>query len=285
MTKDEKLTIYNLLKTASDFCYGFSSPNFSENPPEFETDVILPPKDLPENTKPVVSEPVSEASANVSVSESVSQNEAVSETEKIPLSSESQPDFHMKEKIDSLNQKINGCKRCVLSRSRTNVVPGMGVMNPFVLVIGEGPGESEDMTGLPFVGAAGQLLDKMLSAIGLSRAKNCYIANIVKCRPPNNRNPNPDEAEACRSFLDAQIAILKPKAILCAGSVAVKNLLHSTDGVMKLHGKILEYKGIPLLTTYHPSALLRYPENKRVAWEDLKIFRTKLLELNPSYGD
>lgn len=277
VTKDEKLTIYNLLKTASDFCYGFSSPNFSENPPEFETYVILPQvpaeeKNLQEENKTVVSE-------------TVSQNENIPDSENLSQNSEPLSDFKMKEKIDSLNQKINGCKRCVLSRCRTNVVPGMGVMNPFVLVIGEGPGESEDMTGLPFVGAAGQLLDKMLSAIGLSRAKNCYIANIVKCRPPNNRNPNPDEAEACRSFLDAQIAILKPKAILCAGSVAVKNLLHSTDGVMKLHGKILEYKGIPLLTTYHPSALLRYPENKRVAWEDLKIFRTKLLELNPSYGD
>lgn len=277
MTKDEKLTIYNLLKTASDFCYGFSSPNFSENPPEFETDVILP--QVPAEEKNLQEE------NKTAVSETVSQNENIPDSENLSQNSEPLSDFKMKEKIDSLNQKINGCKRCVLSRSRTNVVPGMGVMNPFVLVIGEGPGESEDMTGLPFVGAAGQLLDKMLSAIGLSRAKNCYIANIVKCRPPNNRNPNPDEAEACRSFLDAQIAILKPKAILCAGSVAVKNLLHSTDGVMKLHGKILEYKGIPLLTTYHPSALLRYPENKRVAWEDLKIFRTKLLELNPSYGD
>lgn len=277
MTKDEKLTIYNLLKTASDFCYGFSSPNFSENPPDFETDVILP--QVPAEEKNLQEE------NKTAVSETVSQNENNPDSENLSQNLEPLSDFKMKEKIDSLNQKINGCKRCVLSRSRTNVVPGMGVMNPFVLVIGEGPGESEDMTGLPFVGAAGQLLDKMLSAIGLSRAKNCYIANIVKCRPPNNRNPNPDEAEACRSFLDAQIAILKPKAILCAGSVAVKNLLHSTDGVMKLHGKILEYKGIPLLTTYHPSALLRYPENKRVAWEDLKIFRTKLLELNPSYGD
>lgn len=232
MTKIEKEEIYTLLKTASDYIYGYSSPDFDGEMPEFRDDL------LPEQSK-----------------------------------------------LDNINKKIAECKRCQLSANRLKVVPGMGVENPFVMVIGEGPGEEEDKSGMPFVGPAGQLLDKMLSAIGLSRDKNCYIANIVKCRPPANRNPLPDEADACRSFLDAQITALKPRAILCAGSVAVKNLLHSDEGVMKIHGKILDYKGIPLLTTWHPSALLRAPENKRPAWEDLKAFRELLLSINPSYAD
>ncbi|MBR1402774.1 MAG: uracil-DNA glycosylase [Treponema sp.] len=185
--------------------------------------------------------------------------------------------------IANINKKIAECKRCQLCAARHTTVPGMGVEKPLVLVIGEGPGEEEDKQGLPFVGPAGQLLDKMLAAISLSREKNCYIANIVKCRPPANRNPLPEEADACRPFLDAQIAALKPKAILCAGSVAVKNLFHASDGVMKLHGKVLDFNGIPVVTTWHPSALLRAPENKRPAWEDLKVFRTVLLGIAPDY--
>lgn len=185
--------------------------------------------------------------------------------------------------LSHINKKISECKRCGLCAARRNVVPGMGVENPFVLVIGEGPGEEEDKQGKPFVGPAGQLLDKMLAAIGLFREKNCYIANIVKCRPPMNRNPMPEEADACRPFLDAQIAALKPKAILCAGSVAVKNLFHTNDGVMKLHGQVLDFNGIPVVTTWHPSALLRAPENKRPAWEDLKAFRSVLLGIDSEY--
>ena len=237
MTKDEKVEIYRLLKTASDGIYGFSSPDFPGEIPVFEDDG--PQADI----------------------------------------SFSQPD----PTLETIASKIASCSRCPLSNTRHNVVPGEGPSNPFVMVIGEGPGEEEDKSGRPFVGPAGQLLDKMLSAIQLSRNSNTFIANIVKCRPPMNRNPESNEAEACRSFLDAQIAALKPKAILAAGSVAIKNLLKSQDGVMKLHGKILEYRGIPLMTTFHPSALLRAPENKRIAWEDLKAFKRKLLEINPSY--
>ena len=195
----------------------------------------------------------------------------------------SQPELASDSTLSHINKKISECKRCGLCAGRRNVVPGMGVPNPFVLVIGEGPGEEEDKQGKPFVGPAGQLLDKMLGAIGLSRDKNCYIANIVKCRPPMNRNPLPEEADACRPFLDAQIAALKPKAILCAGSVAVKNLFHTNDGVMKLHGQVLDFNGIPVVTTWHPSALLRAPENKRPAWEDLKAFRSVLLKIMPEY--
>ena len=239
MTKDDKLKIYNLLKTASDNLSGYASPDFSGPLPEFFDDAEL----------------------SVGGAKSAAPDSAIS----------------------NINKKISECKRCALCANRRNVVPGTGVLNPLVLVIGEGPGEEEDKEGLPFVGPAGQLLDKMLAAISLSRTKNCYIANIVKCRPPMNRTPLPEEAEACRPFLDAQIAALKPRAILCAGSTAVKNLFHINDGVTKIHGQILDYRGIPVVATWHPSALLRDPANKRPCWDDLKNFRSLLQSLVPDY--
>lgn len=250
MTKDDKIKVYNLLKTASDNLCGYASPDFAGEMPEFADDI---------ETSAVLR--ASGSDGEVSQATQVSSDSTLA----------------------NINKKISECKRCALCANRHNVVPGMGVENPLVLVIGEGPGEEEDKQGLPFVGPAGQLLDKMLGAIGLSREKNCYIANIVKCRPPANRNPLPEEADACRPFLDAQIAALKPKAILCAGSVAVKNLFHSNDGVMKLHGQVLDFNGIPVVTTWHPSALLRAPENKRPAWEDLKVFKSALLNIKPDY--
>jgi DNA polymerase len=189
--------------------------------------------------------------------------------------------------LENIARKIAACKRCRLCEGRKNTVPGIGVPNPLVLVIGEGPGADEDASGEPFVGKAGQLLDKMLAAINLSRHTNCFIANIVKCRPPNNRDPMPDEAEACRSFLDAQISVLKPKMILTVGRIAVQNILNTTTGINKLRGQFFEYRDIPLLPTYHPSALLRNEDMKRPAWEDLKKFRARLEEItglsfNPS---
>ncbi|MBQ0051538.1 MAG: uracil-DNA glycosylase [Treponema sp.] len=259
MTKEEKTQLYSLLKTVSDSLYGHKSPDFPDEIPIFEDDMV--------QVQAETTETQNTASTNAAQSESVSSAGGNSATST----------------IDNISSKIRECKRCQLCASRKQTVPGMGVEKPFVLVIGEGPGEEEDKQGLPFVGPAGQLLDKMLAAIQLYRNKNCYIANIVKCRPPMNRNPMPEEADACRPFLDAQIAALKPKAILCAGSVAVKNLFHINDGVMKLHGQVLDYKGIPVVTTWHPSALLRAPENKRPAWEDLKIFKSELLKLDPNY--
>ena len=247
MTRDNKYKIYNLLKTASDSLYGYTSPDFGETVPEFEDDSY---------------------NSGITVSSNIN----------------SMPDSDtINPAIVNINKKISECKRCQLCSNRQKVVPGVGIEKPLVLVIGEGPGEEEDKQGKPFVGPAGQLLDKMLAAIGLSREKNCYITNIVKCRPPANRNPLPEEADCCRPFLDAQIAALKPKAILCAGSVAVKNLFHTNDGVMKLHGQVLDFNGIPVVTTWHPSALLRAPENKRPAWEDLKAFRNVLLGIDSGY--
>lgn len=200
------------------------------------------------------------------------------------------------QKLQEVYAQISVCNACRLCECRKNVVPGEGpaefskaalqsaeYVKAFcgidVMVIGEGPGADEDMQGRPFVGRAGQLLDKMLAAIQLFRTKNCYIANVVKCRPPNNRDPQPDETAACRNFIDTQIAAIKPKAILIVGRVALQNLLQTSEGIGKMHGKFLEYAGIPLMATYHPSALLRDINLKRPAWEDLKLFRAKLDEL------
>ncbi|MDR1411009.1 MAG: uracil-DNA glycosylase [Spirochaetaceae bacterium] len=186
--------------------------------------------------------------------------------------------------LEEVAAEICACRSCPLGAGRTNAVPGEGVKNPLVLVIGEGPGQDEDQTGRPFVGRAGQLLDKMLSAIGLNRQENCFIANVVKCRPPENRDPAPAEAEACRPFLNRQIACLRPRMILCVGKVASNLLLGNTEWVTigSLRGRFFEYPAapaVPLLATYHPSALLRNEDLKRPAWEDLKLLRSKLEEL------
>ena len=181
--------------------------------------------------------------------------------------------------LADLNAKIMRCTKCQLARTRNNVVPGEGVEHPDVLVIGEGPGYDEDMSGRPFVGKAGVLLDKMLAAIGLDRNKNCYIANVVKCRPPNNRDPEPQEQSACSGFLEAQIHILKPKMILCMGRIAGHKMLDSQAPLNQLRGQFHDYNGIPLMVTYHPSALLRDEGLKAPAWEDLKTFKRRLNEI------
>lgn len=206
------------------------------------------------------------------------------ETDDDSLRSPSAPALNSGLKIEQLAGKIAQCTRCPLAKTRKNTVPGEGCTTPLVMVIGEGPGADEDATGRPFVGKAGQLLDKMLTAIDLSRGTNTYIANIVKCRPPQNRDPDPEEAQACRSFLDLQIQFLKPHLILALGRVSAQNLLNCKETIGSLRGKFFEYKGIPLLPTYHPSALLRDESLKRPAWEDLKLFRKKLNELISTQG-
>jgi len=185
--------------------------------------------------------------------------------------------------LEKIEKKIALCNRCKLCTTRTKTVSGEGVEKPLVLVIGEAPGADEDLTGKPFVGKAGQLLDKMLAAISLSRNTNCFIANIVKCRPPANRDPLPEEIDSCSSFLQAQIATLKPVMILALGRISAQVLLNTKEGIGKLRGKFFEYNKIPLMATYHPSALLRDAQLKRPAWEDLKQFRTKLTSLIPDY--
>ncbi|MCK5072707.1 MAG: uracil-DNA glycosylase [Bacteriovoracaceae bacterium] len=168
---------------------------------------------------------------------------------------------------------LSSCRRCKLHAGRINMVYGEGNHNAEVMFVGEGPGQNEDETGHPFVGKAGQLLDKIIEAMGLSR-RDVYIANIIKCRPPNNRNPEHDEILACKKFLDQQILIIEPKIIVTLGTPAVKTLLETDRGIMSLRGQFSDYRGIPLLPTYHPSYLLRNPAAKKDAWEDIqKVMR------------
>jgi DNA polymerase len=190
--------------------------------------------------------------------------------------------------LERIAGEVNACRACPLCEGRANAVPGEGVAHPRVLVIGEGPGAEEDATGRPFAGKAGQLLDKMLASIRLSRETNCFIANVVKCRPPGNRDPEPDEIAACMPFLERQICALRPAFILCAGRVASQALLKTEEPIGRLRGAFNEVcfdsLSIPLLATYHPSALLRNEELKRPAWEDLKLLREKLQETTAGGG-
>ncbi len=171
-------------------------------------------------------------------------------------------------------EEIGKCKKCGLSLTRTKPVPGEGGVDPLVMIIGEGPGADEDRTGRPFVGRAGKYLDKWLNAIGLSREKDCFIGNIVKCRPPNNRDPKPEESNACLPYLLKQIEILKPKAILTVGRISSQILLGRSSGIGSLRGKVYYYRDIPLVPTYHPSGVLRNPSLRPYVWEDLKLLKS-----------
>ena len=186
------------------------------------------------------------------------------------------PDSRPAEDLGAIEAEASRCLKCRLASGRTRVVFGQGVRAPSVLVIGEGPGAEEDARGLPFVGPAGQLLDRMLLAIGLSRETNVYIANIVKCRPPMNRDPAPDEQAACRGYLDRQLEALRPRAVLAVGRIPAQALLGVKDGIGKLRGRVWDFRGLPLVPTYHPSALLRDETLKRPAWEDLKLLKALL---------
>jgi len=185
--------------------------------------------------------------------------------------------------LELIRNGVCNCTKCPLAQTRENAVPGEGVPRPLVLVVGEGPGADEDETGRPFVGRAGQLLDKMLESIGLSRGTNCFIANIVKCRPPGNRDPAPAEIASCIGYLERQIKLLSPLLILSAGKTSAKTLLQTDRGITSIRGAWSSYKGIPLLPTFHPSYLLRDERQKVYAWEDMKSLCLKLCELSPNY--
>jgi uracil-DNA glycosylase len=167
------------------------------------------------------------------------------------------------------------CGRCRLSERRHKVVFGEGSSTPAVMFIGEAPGEEEDRSGRPFVGQAGQLLEAMLLALELRRDQ-VYIANVVKCRPPGNRDPEEDEMAACAAFLDRQVELLAPPVIIALGVPALRRLTGSTKTMGVAHGRWSSYRGIPLLATYHPAYLLRNPGDKRLVWDDLKAARRKL---------
>ncbi|MDP2963750.1 MAG: uracil-DNA glycosylase [Sulfurimicrobium sp.] len=170
---------------------------------------------------------------------------------------------------DELRQAVSGCTDCRLHETRSQAVFGIGDEQADWMLVGEGPGAEEDKQGEPFVGQAGKLLDNMLAAISLKRGRNVYIANTVKCRPPANRNPEPDEVAACEPYLTRQIALIRPKLIIALGKVAAQRLLETDQTIASLRGKLHQAEGIPLIVTYHPAYLLRSLPDKAKAWEDL----------------
>ena len=183
---------------------------------------------------------------------------------------------------EELRNQCLKCNKCGLCETRHNVVFGVGNVNAEVMFIGEGPGEIEDIQGEPFVGRGGKLLDKMLNAVDLDRNKNIYIANIVKCRPPKNRDPLPLEKEACISWLRNQVKLIRPKIIVCLGRIAAMEIIKSDIKITKEHGIFFERNGTLLMGTLHPAALLRNPKNKPEAFEDFLKLREKIKEVCPN---
>ncbi|CAB3789496.1 hypothetical protein LMG28688_02879 [Paraburkholderia caffeinitolerans] len=174
---------------------------------------------------------------------------------------------------DALAERVASCTRCRLCEKRTNTVFGVGDRAAEWMLIGEAPGENEDRLGEPFVGQAGKLLDNMLKALSLSRGENVYIANVIKCRPPGNRNPEPDEVARCEPYLQRQVALVKPKIIVAMGRFAAQSLLKTDGSIASLRGRVHQYEGVPVIVSYHPAYLLRSLQDKSKAWADLCLAR------------
>lgn len=183
---------------------------------------------------------------------------------------------------DQLKESVEGCVACRLCNSRTRTVFGVGDPDADWLYVGEGPGAQEDALGEPFVGQAGKLLDNMLMAMGLKRGRDVFIANIVKCRPPGNREPSDDEAQCCEPYLARQIELIKPKLIVALGKTAARNLLNTDASIGSLRGRLHQHKGIPVIVTYHPAYLLRTLVAKAKAWEDLCFAQSTMQALKAS---
>ena len=175
-------------------------------------------------------------------------------------------------RLADLAEQVASCTRCPLHATRTQAVFGAGHPDADLMFVGEAPGHDEDVQGIPFVGRAGQLLTKIIEAIQLRR-EDVYIANVIKCRPPQNRNPEPDEVASCHPFLFRQIDAIKPKVIVALGTFAAQTLLQTTDSISRLRGRTYDYRGAKLVPTFHPAYLLRSPEKKREAWDDMKKVR------------
>jgi DNA polymerase len=177
--------------------------------------------------------------------------------------------------LEAVAAGVAACTKCPLCKGRRNTVPGEGDPHARLMLVGEGPGATEDETGRPFVGAAGELLTQILGAIGIPR-ESVFIANIVKCRPPQNRKPLPDEAAACLPYLRRQIELVRPKVLVALGATAAENMLGARKSLGELRGAVHSYAGIPLVVTYHPAALLRNPNWKKPTWDDVRIARQLL---------
>lgn len=195
------------------------------------------------------------------------------------LSSSGRRLYEMYQTWEELERDCLLCEKCPLREGRTQVVFGVGNRNAKVLFIGEGPGEQEDLQGKPFVGRSGQYLDKLLASVGLTREKDLYIGNIVKCRPPHNRDPLPEEQDACIDWLRAQTALIKPKIIVCLGRIAAMKIIRPDFKITKEHGVFYEKNGVLMMATLHPAALLRNPAAKPGALEDFVRLREKMEEL------
>jgi len=184
--------------------------------------------------------------------------------------------------LEKIREEIGDCRRCKLWNERTHIVYGIGSAKADLMFVGEAPGREEDVQGIPFVGRAGKLLTGIIEAIDLKR-EDVYIANILKCRPPKNRNPEADEVESCEGFLFKQIEVIKPKIIVALGAYAAQCLLQTKDPIGRIRGRFFHFQDSLLLPTFHPAYLLRNPSAKRDVWEDIKVVRDQLKELGSSY--
>ncbi len=236
-------------------------------------------KDLLKNAlldqKEIFGDELFSPSIEISMKKKKEKKEYVAKSEPVFIS---EPTFEFENinTLDELYEEIHTCQRCPLGKTRTKFVFGKGNPNADLMLIGEAPGADEDKTGEPFVGRAGKLLTDILKAINFSRDE-VYIANILKCRPPNNRDPLPSERETCMPYLMKQIELIKPKIILCLGRIAATTLLGTKLSLTKMRGEVYDFHGIKLMVTYHPAALLRNPHWKRPVWEDVQKLR-KLYE-------
>lgn len=290
MTKEDKQTIYNLLRTASQNVYGYTTPAFESD--EFVDNAQCTMHNAQLNSVPV----------NIPAQSQIIETEIKQPIKVTSSTANSNQDNTNNSELGIVNCELKGmslgdvilkiarCTRCSLARTRTNVVPGQGSKSAEVLVIGDGPAMEDDASGVPFSGAAGLLMDKMLNAVKLDRRQNCFLTNIVKCTPPQNRDPYPEETDACFGFIEAQIKIIKPKLILCSGRVAAVSLLKNNPKVNlslpvdQLRGQWFDYNGIPVMVVYSPVEVLKNPALKKPIWDDLRAFATKLKELSPTYA-
>jgi DNA polymerase len=194
----------------------------------------------------------------------------------LEINSDDKRSIVMQSELNSYLDSIKDCLKCPLGKSRKNIVLGSGNPNASIVFVGEAPGKEEDLQGLPFVGRSGKLLDKMLKAINLSR-NDVYILNVLKCRPPNNRDPLPSEIEECEPYLKKQLELIKPKLIVSLGRISAMTILRTKESLANMRNKIFNYEGIDFLVTYHPAALLRNPNFKKYAWEDFQVIRDKYI--------
>ncbi|SAK79875.1 phage SPO1 DNA polymerase--like protein [Caballeronia calidae] len=200
-----------------------------------------------------------------------------------PVAAEAPSDIHTLD-WDALAERVANCERCRLCERRTNTVFGVGDREADWMLIGEAPGENEDKQGEPFVGQAGKLLDNMLRSLTLSRQSNVYIANVIKCRPPGNRNPELDEVARCEPYLQRQVELVKPKVIVAMGRFAAQSLLKNEASIASMRGRVHEYRGVPVIVTYHPAYLLRSLQDKSKAWADLCLARNTYREALAALG-